>query len=268
MTTETMSVEELDDKVWLDHIIASAVETEGDYDGFILGRAEYAGLIALARRSIAPWEPIETAPKDGTRIVLWIVNEAQLACFEDGYWCGEDDQPVYGTPTHWLPLPPPPAQSEERKEDVVGMGTNNHNRVGGDCLDGLDRDPLTPPPDAPASGERTAKLIEELAPHVGMKFTPDPEKIAQFDKSLPSTSADVAELCDALCQEAAAVLQRQERNLRNIRDCYEPQLEHMHNVLAEKEREIERLKDALEKADDGLNFVYLYDPALLKGDRT
>jgi hypothetical protein len=32
-------------------------------------------------------------------------------------------------------------------------------------------------------GARTAKLIQEqLAPAVGMKFTPDPQKIAQFDR--------------------------------------------------------------------------------------
>jgi hypothetical protein len=37
-------------------------------------------------------------------------------------------------------------------------------------------------------GQKLAKQIEEMAPHVGMKFTPDPEKIAQFDKPSPSSS--------------------------------------------------------------------------------
>jgi hypothetical protein len=51
----------------------------------------------------------------------------------------------------------------------------------------------SPEPIAAGGGEETrgqklAKQIEGMAPHVGMKFTPDPEKIAQFDKPSPSSS--------------------------------------------------------------------------------
>lgn len=59
------------------------------------------------------WQPIETAPRDGTRILLfregWHVNCAV------GYWRIDwhEFAPVGGEcfpqPTHWMPLPPPPS---------------------------------------------------------------------------------------------------------------------------------------------------------------
>lgn len=71
------------------------------------------------------WKPIETAPKDGTRILLF--QRGKVVC---GSW---DEQPlnskpkpfwshdrirVFGVtdarenpPTHWMPLPPPPAET-------------------------------------------------------------------------------------------------------------------------------------------------------------
>ena len=65
------------------------------------------------------WEPIETAPKDGTRIDLWSRSERvpnarwdarRKAWVHD--WLGDfdsiDEVRVDGNPTHWMPLPPPP----------------------------------------------------------------------------------------------------------------------------------------------------------------
>jgi hypothetical protein len=98
---------------------------------------------------VSEWQPIETAPRDGTRIDLWLVDEKGDGHREpDAYWVtdryvddyrrsrgkrdgwfapnndydgmdGWCDQPptanthtgvVYFTqPTHWMPPPPPPA---------------------------------------------------------------------------------------------------------------------------------------------------------------
>lgn len=69
------------------------------------------------------WNPIETAPKDGTRIlavedgnvlaVIWgnrRVDYNDIFCsLPDGWviWNG-DIGPVAINPTHWMPLPEPP----------------------------------------------------------------------------------------------------------------------------------------------------------------
>lgn len=71
------------------------------------------------------WQPIETAPKDGTRILLLgkeygepkvsigayqdnKVWSDESSTTDDGYgWYGHDNWSP--TPTHWMPLPEPPA---------------------------------------------------------------------------------------------------------------------------------------------------------------
>lgn len=73
---------------------------------------------ALAQ--IPRWQPIETAPKDGTRILVATKYGIEVAEWEERApqwgvvpaWIGmglstyEEDREL--TPTHWMPLPPPP----------------------------------------------------------------------------------------------------------------------------------------------------------------
>lgn len=75
------------------------------------------------------WQPIETAPKDGTRVLLgggrmfcesldqyiteptsaqWDVNFWLVVGTEGGYVCA-----AYDDPTHWMPLPAAPAPETE-----------------------------------------------------------------------------------------------------------------------------------------------------------
>lgn len=63
------------------------------------------------------WRPIKTAPKDGTRILVWRKNEegySHLRCGIDMWrrnnWMRSrrDMQP-----THWMPLPYPPRKENE-----------------------------------------------------------------------------------------------------------------------------------------------------------
>ena len=72
------------------------------------------------------WQPIETAPKDGTEILvcevtrttpfMQVVQWQTYTAREGGDWfilCGlAADPDLYFTPTHWMPLPTPPGPQE------------------------------------------------------------------------------------------------------------------------------------------------------------
>jgi hypothetical protein len=66
------------------------------------------------------WQPIETAPKDGTAVLLWIAGRQRVAI---GLWNTQEylkrPKPHWDwsassytnhlyAPSHWLPLPAPP----------------------------------------------------------------------------------------------------------------------------------------------------------------
>ena len=62
------------------------------------------------------WQPIETAPKDGTHILAWFEEAQQhllLWWFADNWrFKGSDTIPIV-TPTHWMNLPEPPKKGDE-----------------------------------------------------------------------------------------------------------------------------------------------------------
>lgn len=66
------------------------------------------------------WLSIESAPKDGTFLLLYGPHSRrggnyQLTARWDGqYWESADDgYNIYLDPTHWMPLPDPPAEKEQ-----------------------------------------------------------------------------------------------------------------------------------------------------------
>ena len=62
------------------------------------------------------WHPLETAPKDGTRVLLYYPADDGEPAFGDVMSCdesnevGRDFEFMIGgvDPTHWQPLPDPP----------------------------------------------------------------------------------------------------------------------------------------------------------------
>jgi hypothetical protein len=67
------------------------------------------------------WQPIETAPKDGTFILgyyadrpwLWDIVQWDAGYLGGAWWGGghENDGPLF-PPTHWMPLPDPPVATK------------------------------------------------------------------------------------------------------------------------------------------------------------
>lgn len=63
------------------------------------------------------WQPIETAPKDGRKLLMWHPGfglDALVLYWMDGYW----REPANGLglksdPSHWMALPAPPEQAAE-----------------------------------------------------------------------------------------------------------------------------------------------------------
>lgn len=58
--------------------------------------------------SASGWQPIETAPRDGTPILTW-GPEFMMPCAN--YWSvhrGIGSWYEYGDPTHWMAMPEPP----------------------------------------------------------------------------------------------------------------------------------------------------------------
>lgn len=61
------------------------------------------------------WQPIVTAPRDGTRLLLWTGNMSTTGMIWSttvGWWDKEICHKwIHGSsvdPTHWMPLPAPP----------------------------------------------------------------------------------------------------------------------------------------------------------------
>ena len=88
------------------------------------GRSIEAAAIATALRTAGfvieqDWQPIETAPTDGTAVLCWPFNysslfegkaepEIVIGFFsEDDWWCESTVAKTFD-PTHWRPLPTPP----------------------------------------------------------------------------------------------------------------------------------------------------------------
>ena len=74
-----------------------------------------AALAASPAPTLAQWQPIATAPRDGTVVDLSVVfahggRHRMTACqWSAGEWIRKHDDrvfyPVGGEPTHWMPLP-------------------------------------------------------------------------------------------------------------------------------------------------------------------
>jgi hypothetical protein len=84
-----------------------------------------AGFTPVASATVreSGWQPIATAPKDGTLIMLWneAATEPLLGRFMDGYWrnnhYGNREAYWHCKPVWWMPLAEPPQEQGRRGSD-------------------------------------------------------------------------------------------------------------------------------------------------------
>jgi hypothetical protein len=98
------------------NIVLRLMGQESFMEGFEEAAAEIAAFRAPQNDGAAAseWRPIETAPKDGTAILLWsgIVTRVGWWLEEDGIWLVGAGS-ILRSPTHWMPLPKRPASATE-----------------------------------------------------------------------------------------------------------------------------------------------------------
>jgi hypothetical protein len=85
--------------------------------------ADLLNTIRDAFYSITPWQPIESAPKDGTKFLVWYRNRTTIGWFHNDELYLEGSSDSYGprsvihggthgrVATHWMRLPGSPVES-------------------------------------------------------------------------------------------------------------------------------------------------------------
>jgi hypothetical protein len=79
------------------------------------------------------WQPISTAPRDGTSILIYDADEGTTGSVRVARW--RDDTIPTGwsgserSPSHWLPLPLPPNKSNATSINAMAAVMENHSDV-------------------------------------------------------------------------------------------------------------------------------------------
>ena len=100
---------------------------------------DLAALLSAARTQSQGegWEPIETAPRDGAKVLVWgatigdqIASAKDAPRHEPHEWACGWDFPTGAT--HWMPLPAPPASQTQPRETPADP---DHMNLRGTCED-------------------------------------------------------------------------------------------------------------------------------------
>ena len=105
----------------IEAVVAVLTRHRSDVPEHVIYHATRTARAALEAAERAAWQPIETAPKDGTEVLLIIsaYNDPSrgrayvIARWEWGGWIDDEEISIH-PPTHWRPLPQPPGEEEMR----------------------------------------------------------------------------------------------------------------------------------------------------------
>lgn len=75
---------------------------------------------------MSEWQPIETAPRSGKAILVWVPNNLCVYCVNwyqpQGVWqiFGGEVRAQLALATHWMPTPKPPEQTQDSRQPHTG----------------------------------------------------------------------------------------------------------------------------------------------------
>lgn len=88
---------------------------------------ELSAIAAMPVQAEPQWYGIETAPRDGKAVLLWVPADDgwdayvasgwyESGVFDRRWYAAMDENPLSPQPTHWMPLPTPPAGGSDEQE--------------------------------------------------------------------------------------------------------------------------------------------------------
>lgn len=162
---------------------------------------------AIAARPVGPvgWRDIGSAPKDGTEVLLWWPHWSKRPVVGHRIYqgCWECDRALHHNaegPTHWMPLPPPPAAPpvESRRKEVLDWAVRNAEATQADKALSL-MTKLIFPDSHPTFSDATDQESGEVSRIVRVEASGTVEELAQKNDAWCRGKVNLGPLASGYC---------------------------------------------------------------------